>query len=427
MTVVLTIAFAILFFALIMASIALHEVGHLIPAKLFGVKVTQYFVGFGKTLWSTRRGETEYGFKAIPLGGYVRLVGMYPPKREGAKQTRLTRIADQARAFEWEEIRPEDDGKLFYQKKTWQKIIVMLSGPAMNVLLAFLIFLGTNVLHGTYQPTLVVEQVSQCAISAERAERTCSDDDPPTPAVEAGVREGDQLVAFNGVPLTSWEQMGDLIRANRDQPATVTVARNGAEVTLPTVNTVLNHVPDRLDPTKFIEAGFFGVSPTQELTRSGPVATAQQMWSMTKQSVVALASFPVRVWNVAVDLVTGQPRDVNSPLSIVGASRVAGEISTADELTVANRAASFMSLLGSVNLFVAILNLVPLLPLDGGHVAGAIWEWLRRQFAKLTGRPDPGPVDTAKGLPLTYLVGGFLLIVGLVLIAADVFSPIRLF
>ncbi|MDO5678232.1 MAG: site-2 protease family protein [Propionibacteriaceae bacterium] len=427
MTVLLTVVFAVLFFALIMVSIALHEVGHLLPAKLFGVKVTQYFVGFGKTLWSTRRGETEYGIKAIPLGGYVRLVGMYPPEKKGAKQTWLTRIADQARAFEWDEIRPEDDGKLFYQKKTWQKIIIMLSGPAMNILLAFLMFLGINLFHGTYQATLTVQQVSQCAIPLDREERTCTDADPATPAVDAGVLVGDKLVSFNGVELTSWEQMGDLIRENRDGAATVVVERGGALVTLPTVNTVLNHVPDRLDPTKFIEAGFFGVSPTQELTKAGPITTLRQMWSMTKQSAVALASFPVRTWNVAVDLVTGQPRDVNSPLSIIGASRVAGEISTAENLSAGSKVASYFSLLAAVNLFVAILNLVPLLPLDGGHVAGALWEWLRRQAARLTGRPDPGPVDTAKGLPLTYLVGGFLLLVGIVLIAADLISPIRLF
>lgn len=427
MSVLLTVVFAVLFFVLIMVSIALHEIGHLVPAKLFGVKVTQYFVGFGKTLWSTKKGGTEYGVKAIPLGGYVRLVGMYPPKRDGARQTWLTRVADQARAFEWDEIKPEDDGTLFYQKKTWQKIIVMLSGPAMNVLLAFLIFLGINVFHGTYQPTLTVAQVSQCAIPADREQRTCTDADPATPAIEAGVEVGDQLLSFNGTRLTSWEQMGDLIRANRDEPATLIVERDGAEVTLPTVNTVLTHVPDRLDPTTFVEAGFYGVSPTNELTKAGPITTAAQMWDMTKQSAVALASFPVRIWNVAVDLVTGQPRDVNSPLSIIGASRVAGEITVTDQLGQGDKVASYLSLLGAVNLFVALLNLVPLLPLDGGHVAGAIYEWLRRQFARLTGRPDPGPVDTAKGLPLTYLVGGFLLLGGLVLIAADVISPIRLF
>lgn len=427
MTTVLIVFFALLFFALIMASIALHEVGHLVPAKLFGVKVTQYFVGFGKTLWSRTKGDTEFGVKAIPLGGYVRLVGMYPPEKPVAKPNWLTRLADQARRYEYEEITAADDGRLFYQKKTWQKVIIMLGGPAMNILLAFLIFLGINVFHGVYQPGLEVAFVSECAIPADRADQTCTDADPLTPAKEAGVQVGDRLVSFNGVALTGWEQMGDLIRANRDAPATVVVERAGAEVTLPTVNTVLNYVPDRLDPTKYVEAGFLGVSPSQELVHGGPVATAQQMWTLTKQSVVALASFPVRVYTVAVDLATGQPRDPNSPVSIVGASRVAGEIGATDQLSVGDKAATWFSLLGSVNLFVALLNLVPLLPLDGGHVAGAIYEWLRRLAARLRGRSDPGPVDTAKALPLTYVVGGFLLIGGAVLIVADLVSPIQLF
>ena len=427
MTAVLVVAFAVLFFALIMASIALHEVGHLVPAKLFGVKVTQYFVGFGKTLWSRTKGDTEFGVKAVPLGGYVRLVGMYPPERPVARPNWLTRLADQARRYEYEEITPADDGRLFYQKKTWQKIIIMLGGPAMNILLAFLIFLGINVFHGVYQPTLEVAHVSECAIRADREDQTCTDADPLTPAKAAGIRVGDTLVSFNGVALTSWEQMGDLIRANRDAPATVVVERGGAEVALPTVNTVLNHVPDRLDPTTYVEAGFLGVSPNQELVHGGPVATVQQMWTLTKQSAVALASFPVRVYAVAADLVTGQPRDPNSPVSIVGASRVAGEIGASDQLGVGDKAATWFSLLGSVNLFVALLNLVPLLPLDGGHVAGALYEWLRRLAARLRGRTDPGPVDTAKALPLTYVVGGFLLIGGAVLIVADLVSPIQLF
>ncbi|HQD21109.1 MAG TPA: site-2 protease family protein [Arachnia sp.] len=427
MTAVLVVAFAVLFFALIMASIALHEVGHLVPAKLFGVKVTQYFVGFGKTLWSRTKGDTEFGVKAVPLGGYVRLVGMYPPEKPVASPNWLTRLADQARRYEYEEITPADDGRLFYQKKTWQKIIIMLGGPAMNILLAFLIFLGINVFHGVYQPTLEVAHVSECAIRADREDQTCTDADPLTPAKAAGIRVGDTLVSFNGVALTSWEQMGDLIRANRDAPATVVVERGGAEVALPTVNTVLNHVPDRLDPTTYVEAGFLGVSPNQELVHGGPVATVQQMWTLTKQSAVALASFPVRVYAVAADLVTGQPRDPNSPVSIVGASRVAGEIGASDQLGVGDKAATWFSLLGSVNLFVALLNLVPLLPLDGGHVAGALYEWLRRLAARLRGRTDPGPVDTAKALPLTYVVGGFLLIGGAVLIVADLVSPIQLF
>lgn len=427
MTVFLTIVFAILFFALIMASIALHEVGHLVPAKLFGVKVTQYFVGFGKTLWSRTKGGTEYGFKAFPLGGYVRLVGMYPPEKKNARPGWLTRLADQARSYEYEDIKPEDDGKLMYQKKTWQKIIIMLGGPAMNILIAFLIFLGLNLFHGTYQSTLTVASVSECVVRSDREDQTCTDADPLTPAKEAGIQVGDELVSFNGVQLTSWEQMGDLIRENRDQPATVVVERGGELITLPTVDTKLNYVPDRLDPTRYIEAGFFGVSPTSELVHGGPVETVDQMWTMTQQSAVALASFPVRVYNVAADLVTGQPRDVNSPLSIVGASRVAGEIGVSTEMSTSDKAATWLSLLGSVNLFVALLNLVPLLPLDGGHIAGAIYEWIKRNLAKLFGKADPGPVDTARALPLTYFVGGFLLLGGIVLILADIISPIQLF
>lgn len=422
-----TVGLAILFFVLIMVSIALHEIGHLVPAKIFGVKVSQYFVGFGKTLWSRMRGETEYGFKAIPLGGYVRLIGMYPPRREGEPNNWLVRLANEAREHEYQEITPEDDGRLFYQKPTWQKIIVMLGGISMNLLLAFLIFLGINVFHGSYQPTLEVAYVSDCIVPADREPAECKEDDPPTPAVQSGIQVGDRLVSFNDVQLTSWDQLSELIRENRDQRASIVVERNSKQVQLPEVNTKVTGVADNLDPTKTVQAGFLGVSPNRELMKSGPVETAGQMWQMTKMSAVALASFPVRVYNVAADLVAGQPRDPNSPISIVGASRVAGELGTAPQLTVAERAASWFYLLGGVNLFVALLNVVPLPPLDGGHVAGALWEALRRQWARLRGKPDPGPVDTAKLLPVAYLVGGFLLIGGVILILADVISPISLF
>ncbi|HMR50791.1 MAG TPA: M50 family metallopeptidase [Arachnia sp.] len=428
MTTIAMIGFALLFFALVMASIALHEVGHLVPAKLFGVKVTEYFVGFGKELWATTRGETRYGVKLIPLGGYVRLTGMYPPATDtGRPKGWLTRLADDARAVEYDTITEADRGRLFYEKKTWQKVVIMAGGPAMNILLAFLIFLGLNLFHGTYQPTLTVSSVSDCVIPAGRTETTCLPGDPATPAKQMGIQEGDVLLAFNGAPLTGWEQMGDLIRDNRDRAAVVEVERDGAVTTLPEAHTVLNHVPDRLDPSKTVEAGFLGVSPSYELVHGGPVATAQQMWTMTKQSAVALSTFPVRIYHTAADLVTGQPRDPNGPLSIVGASLVAGEIGVTDQLDGSARVATWFSLLGSVNLFVALLNLVPLVPFDGGHIAGALYEWVRRRLARLVGKPDPGPVDTAKMLPVVYVVGGFLLLGGVVLIAADILSPIQLF
>lgn len=426
MTVLIVVGVAVLFFALVMASIALHEVGHLLPAKLFGVKVTQYFVGFGKTLWSTTKGGTEYGIKAIPLGGYVRLIGMYPPGKTGRVRW-LNRMADDARVGEADDISPDDNGRLFYQKKTWQKLIIMFGGPAMNLLLAFCIFAGINGFYGQYRQQLSVASVNDCMIPATRATQVCEAGDPVTPAKQAGVQVGDRIVSFNGVRVDDWTQLSDLIRANGAGSATVVVNRAGAEVTLLTVNTVVTGVPDRLNPSKTVEAGFLGVSPTRERVKSGPIATLQDMWLMTQQSVTALASFPVKVWNVGADLLSGKPRDVNGPLSILGASRVAGELAVADQLSLSDRIATGFSLLGSVNLFVALLNLVPLVPLDGGHMAGAIYEWLRRTGARLFGRPDPGHADTAKMLPVVYIVGGFLLLAGVVLILADLISPVRIF
>ena len=428
MNTLVLIGLALLFFALIMASIALHEIGHLVPAKIFGVKVTQYFVGFGRTIWSRKRGDTEYGFKLFPLGGYVRLIGMYPPEKQSDKPKGwVTRLADQARRYEYEEITPADDGRLFHQKPVWQKVIVMLGGPAMNLLLAFLIFLGVNLFHGTWQLTLNVTVVNDCVIPAGRTPATCQEGDPQTPAKQAGVMVGDKVVAFNGHKVGSWDELTELIRANRDGAATLTVERGGRTIELPTVNTIIQSVPDKLDPTSKVEAGFLGVSPGRELVRGGVIETAGQMWNITRMSLVALASFPVRVWNVGAGLVAGTERDINSPISVVGASRVAGEIAVADSVPIQDRAASWLSLLGSVNLFVALLNLVPLLPLDGGHIAGALYEALRRGLARLRGKSDPGPVDTAKMLPVAYLVGGFLLIGGVVLILADIISPIKLF
>ncbi len=181
------------------------------------------------------------------------------------------------------------------------------------------------------------------------------------------------------------------------------------------------------DPSKTVTAGFAGMSSATTVVRVGPVGTAQDMWTMTTQSVKALATFPAKVFMTAYDLVTGKPRDVNGPLSVIGASVAASELATTDQLTLSSRIASYFSLLGGVNLFVAILNLVPLLPFDGGHIAGALWEALRRGWARLVRRPDPGFVDTARLLPVAYVVGAFLMITGVILVLADIISPIRIF
>ncbi|MFP5283633.1 MAG: M50 family metallopeptidase [Actinomycetes bacterium] len=433
MELVIYLGGALLFFALVMASIALHEIGHLVPGKLFDVKTTQYFVGFGRTLWSRRRGETEYGVKMIPLGGYVRFIGMYPPGRRApagkvraARTGLLQAMADNARAAEWQDIRPEDDGRLFYQKTTWQKLVIMAGGPTMNLLLAFVILLGVTAAYGINRTQLTVQAVQPCVVAADAVDQSCTGK-PPTPAAASGIQPGDRVVAFNGQPIESWEEMSAAIRTNLDGPAQITVERNGQRLELSPVATVITGVPDEWDPGKRVPAGFYGVTPEVARERGGPLVVLEDMWRMTEQTAHALVAFPAKVYHTAADLVTGQPRDRYGPMSIVGASRAAGEVAATDRIDAPGKLATLFLLLGSVNLFVALFNFVPLLPLDGGHIAGALYEGLKRRLARLFGRPDPGHVDTAKMLPVAYGVGALLLVSGVVLILADLIDPIRLF
>jgi len=430
---VIYLAGALLFFALVMASIALHEVGHLVPGKLFGVKTTQYFVGFGKTLWSRRVGETEYGVKAFPLGGDVRFIGMFPPAKSRPNQVRtystgpFRALADNARSAEWSDIAPEDQGRLFYQKKSWQKIVVMAGGPTMNILLAFVILLGVSLSYGVYRSEPVVSQVQECIVPANATDTTDCTGRPPTPAAQSGIRSGDRIVAFNGTAVSSWDDVSTAIRANLDHPLALTVQRNGQTMQLPMVNTVVTGVPDRWDPSKRGAAGFFGIEPVIQRQRGGPLTVLGDMGQMTVQIAHALVNFPAKVYYTAYNLIAGKPRDIYGPMSIVGASRAAGEVAATNKLTAADKVATMFTLLGSVNLFVALFNFIPLLPLDGGHIAGALYEAFRRALSRLLHRPDPGYVDTARMMPIAYAVGTAILLSGVVLILADIIDPIRLF
>jgi membrane-associated protease RseP (regulator of RpoE activity) len=421
----------VLFILGVIVSIALHEVGHMYPAKKFGIKVTQYFVGFGNTVWSIKRGETEYGIKAIPLGGYVRLVGMLPPaKTDDPHEVRatntglFTQLVADARHAEYEHVTDADQDRLFYKKPWWQKLIVMSGGPMVNVVIAVVLFSVVIMGFGVQEATTKVSAVSDCAISDAEAGRACTDADPVTPARKAGLQPGDEFVSFNGTQITSWEQLTKLIRGNGDREATIVVDRDGQEVEARVATSVIARA-SLDDPERTEEVGFLGVEPTKEYVRQGPGTVVDVMGDYTSATVDVIVHLPQRMVD-ATKAAFGAERKPDGPISVVGASRVAGELVTIDQPTWAERASRLLALLASLNLFLALFNFIPLLPLDGGHIAGALWEAVRRGWARLRGSPDPGYVDVGRMLPVAYGVGALLLVMGVILIYADIVNPVRL-
>ncbi|MFC6153396.1 M50 family metallopeptidase [Nocardioides yefusunii] len=443
----------VLLFALsLVVSIGLHELGHMIPAKKFGAKVTQYFVGFGPTVWSKQVGETEYGIKAIPLGGFVKIVGMLPPgaeelaeevgtDAEGNQVLRIrksntgmfTQLVSDARAAEWELVQPGDEERLFYRLPWWKKVIVMGSGPAVNIAIAFAIFVPVFATYGNssdVRTVPVVSDVSACVVPAAENGRECTDADPVAPAKQAGIEVGDEIVSFNGVPVGAWEDVQREIRANDDGAATIVVLREGRELSL-TTNTTVTSRPtvgaDGLaDGQGTVEVGFLGVSPTTELVTGGVGYTVSQMGDMTVNTLEALAHMPAKVWGVAKAIVGLEERDPMGPVSIVGGGRLAGEAVSTHEVPVTDRAVFLLMLIAGFNFFIGMFNFVPLLPLDGGHIAGALYEAVRRGLAKVFRRPDPGHFDTAKLMPVAYVVGLTVMVMGVVLIVGDLVVPVSM-
>ncbi|MFF4777423.1 M50 family metallopeptidase [Microtetraspora fusca] len=420
-------------FAGLLLSIALHEIGHLVPAKLFGVRVTQYMVGFGPTLWSRKRGETEYGVKWLPFGGYIRMIGMLPP-RPSDDPTKLRSVStgpwqgliENARAVASEEIRPGDEDRVFYRKPWWQKVIIMFGGPAMNFVLAFALFSVVFMAFGVAVSKPVVSTVSQCVVPATQVEqRECRAGDPPTPAAKAGLLPGDRIVAVGGTRVDSWEAATARIRAHGAGRTDLGVVRGGKEITV-AVDLIAQDRPSVDDPDKIEKnVGFLGVAPTIVIEKQGPGYVVGQMWDFTQRTASAMVNIPkkmVGVWHAAF---SGEKRDPNGPVGIVGAGRIGGEIA-ASSAPLENKIIFFINLLASLNLAVGMFNLIPLLPLDGGHIAGGLWEGLKRGIARISRRPMPGYVDVAKALPLTYAMAALLLVMGGLLVYADLVNPIRL-
>ena len=419
----------------LLLSIALHEVGHLVPAKRFGIKVTQYMVGFGRTVWSTRRGETEYGFKAIPLGGYIRMIGMLPPE-PGDDPRRLRNVTtgpiqsmvEDARTAAKLEILPGDEDRVFYRKPWWQKLIVMLGGPFMNVAIAVLLAAFVLIVLGVPdadRPQPVVRVVTECVLPADSTARSCPADADPSPAAAAGLLPGDRFVEVAGREVDGWDDVSQAIRSAEGR-IDVVVERDGERLVLPTTlvqNTVYRESGDPDSGT--VQAGFLGVSPTLEVVRQSPAEVAAFVGDFTVRTAQAVVSIPqkmVGVWQAAFG---GEERDPEGPVGIVGVGRIGGEVAALDESATV-RIGTFLLILASLNMALAVFNLIPLLPLDGGHAAGAVWEGIKRGYARVRGLPEPAPVDVARALPLAYGVATVLVAMSVLLLYADIVNPISL-
>ncbi|MFI6403603.1 M50 family metallopeptidase [Streptomyces sp. NPDC050548] len=417
----------------LLVSIAWHELGHLSTAKLFGIRVPQYMVGFGPTIWSRKKGDTEYGFKAIPFGGYIRMIGMFPPGDDGRITARSTSpwrsMIEDARSAAFEELQPGDETRLFYTRKPWKRVIVMFAGPFMNLILAVALFLTVLMGFGISQQTNTVSSVSQCVIAQSQNRDTCRSTDPASPAAAAGLKAGDKILSFNGVKTTDWNKLSDLIRAAPGKTVPIVVERKGQEITLHAK--IASNQVARKDSSgqivqgKYVTAGFLGFSAATGIVRQDFGDSVTWMTDRMGEAVDSIAALPGKIpalWNAAFD---GAPRQADSPMGVVGAARVGGEIFTLD-IPPTQQLAMALMLVAGFNLSLFLFNMLPLLPLDGGHVAGALWEALRRNLAKVLKRPDPGPFDVAKLMPVAYVVAGIFVCFTLLVLVADVVNPVKI-
>lgn len=412
-------------------SIGLHELGHYAPAKYFGVRVKQFMIGFGPTFFSRQRGETEFGFKAFPLGGYILMAGMYPPEKKPYRGPFAAWIKEARKEIAAQE-EEGDAGRQFYELTTWKKVTIMLGGPMMNFFLGIVLIAIALTGIGPLQNSLTVSKVYQCVEAS--SDGSCPAGAPISPAAQAGMQDGDRVVAVNGTNVSSWAEVTQIMTERGQGVSTVVVDRAGDLVSL-------SIIPSYFERAVYDSNGALSLdadgNPVTRLTpiigvslapRSTPMPLTDSIgygFAATGAMFAFIVELPQQVYQVFLSTFGLAERDPYGAVSIVGVGQLAGEL-TAAEIPTAAKLSSLLLLLGSLNIALFAFNLIPLLPLDGGHVVGALYEGAKRKASALVSRRDPGPVDTAKALPVAYGMWVVLIFTGVVLILADLINPISI-
>lgn len=402
-----------LFALAILVSVALHECGHMWVARATGMKVRRYFVGFGPTLWSTQRpnrlGTTEYGLKAVPLGGFCDIAGM-------------TSV---------DEIAPEDEPHAMYKQKVWKRVAVLFAGPAMNFVIGLVLIYGIAVTWGLpnlHPATTAV--IGETACVAPQIAKTGDNPFGPCPhpgagpAAVAGLKAGDTVVKVGGQPVSTFEEMAKAIRGLSG--AVPVVYERGGHTFTTTVDVEQTQRFTDKEAATATQVGAIGVTaaplpgPTHYNVLTAVPATFTFTGDLAVELGKSLAKIPTKV-GALIHSIGGGERDKETPISVVGASIIGGD--TVDHgLWV-----MFWFFLAQLNFVLGAVNLLPLLPFDGGHIAVAVFEKLRNMIRASRGKVAAAPVNYLKLMPATYVVlfviGGYMLLT----VTADLVNPIRIF